>query len=108
MARFTKDSEGPEGGFWVSRFTLDLRPGHTITRTDTEERIAAGRKGRAASVSLHREMVCSCGAVDRGGDRVGAELDRMVHFESDAEREAHAERQARLRATILAKLGMAE
>lgn len=106
--RFRKVSEGPEQGFWVTRFELELRPGHTIERTDSEERIAAGRKGRAASVSLHREMRCTCGAVDRGGDRVSDELARMVHFENDDERRAHEEQQARLRETILRKLGRSE
>ncbi len=108
MPRFTKVNEGPgpAGASWESDWMLDLGNGHTVTRHDSERRMAGGRKGRAAMVDVHRTLECSCGGHVNGGERVADDLARLPHFDSAAEREAHEAEQAALRERILRSLGM--
>jgi len=107
MQRFKKLSEGPgpAGASWESDYSLELRPGHVIARHDSERRMAGGRKGRAASVEVYRELRCSCGGKLNGGGAIGSELEQLPHFESSEEREAFEARQAALRARIIESLG---
>lgn len=110
MTRFTKTASGPEhdGSGTVEEYTLELRPGHTITRVDKISRLGAGHKGRAASVDVHRTLTCTCGGhLGFGGLTVAEDLAHLVHFESPAERDAyHADMEERKQA-ILRSLGMA-
>lgn len=96
-----------EDGHRVEEFELELRAGHTIHRTDFTNRLSAGRKGRAAEVSLHRELRCTCGGeVGMGGLSVAEDLAHLRHFESAEELAAFKTELEDIRAGILRSLGL--
>lgn len=98
----------------LSTYELELRPGHTVTRVDSESRLGAGRKGRAAEVTLHRTLTCTCGALTCtcGGHlgfvglTVAEDLAKLRHFESAADHDAYEAENARLRESLLRSLGL--
>lgn len=110
MTRFTKTGTRPadDGSGTIDEYTLELRPGHTVTRVDHTTRLGAGRKGRAAEVAVHRTLTCTCGGhVGYGGLTVREDLANLRHFESAAEREAYEAENAAKRDSILRQLGLA-
>lgn len=105
--RFTRIGEEITAGEQIISYRLELRPGHTIHRDDHISRLGAGRKGRAAEVSLWREMVCTCGGhLSYGGLTVAEDMANLKHFESDAERVAYEEHNEAIMQRILKQLGM--
>jgi len=88
----------------IDRYVLEVRPGHTVSRTDETTTMYAGRKGRAASVEVFRTLTCTCGGSTTGGTTVRDALDRLTHFEDDAERVAYEAAEAAHLAAILRTL----
>lgn len=93
----------------IEEYELELRPGHVVTRVDSTSRLGAGRKGRAAEVSLHRTLTCTCGGhLSFGGLSVAEDLAHLRHYESAEQREAEERKDAETRAAILRSLGVSE
>lgn len=85
--------------------TAEVRPGHTITRTTHENRMAGGHKGRAAMVDTFVEYECECGGRIVQATTVARALADLRHFESADEREAYQRDEAELLASIMRSLG---
>lgn len=88
----------------IDRFTLELRPGHTVVRQDETVTMYAGRKGRAASVEVYRTLTCTCKGSTTGGTTVREALEMLPHFESDEQHEAYVAAEAASLARILQAL----
>ncbi len=107
MTRFTKTKTTHDGGGHVEHYTLDLGNGHVVTREDHIDRLGAGRKGRAASVSVVRVLNCTCGGhLGFGGLTVAEDLSHLPHFDSPEAKAAYDAGVEAQRARILKNLGM--
>lgn len=107
MTRFTKTAEYSTANDLVQEYTLEVAPGHVVSRVDRTSRLGAGRKGRAASVDLHRTLTCTCGAhAPFAGLTVAEDLQHLHHFDSVAERTAYEAEQADKKERILRALGL--
>lgn len=107
--RFKKTGTEHTAGEMIETYELELRPGHTITREDHISRLGAGRKGRAAEVSMYRVLDCTCGGhLGYAGLSVKEDLEKLPHFESPAEKDAFEAKHNALRDAVLKSLGMDE